>query len=264
MTDRVTRSGPHPVKLRLLEVKRTADLTPHLRRITLGGDALDGFTSLGADDHVKVFFPAPGERQPILPTLGPNGPVLPEGVTPPARRDYTPRAYRPERSELDLDFVLHGDGPGSTWAAQARPGDLVGVGGPRSSTVVRYDFDWYLLLGDESALPAIARRLEELPAGVPVTVLLEVNDAHDELPLTSAATVDVRWLHRAPHEPGTTTLLHDALTNLPLPSGDGFVWGGTESNVAHTLREHLEGRSLAPHSFIRVTGYWKRGTAGPE
>ena len=264
MTPRITRSGPHPVKLRTLEVKHFTDLTPRLRRVTLTGDALDGFRSDAPDDHVKLLFPAPGERDLTLPELGPHGLTFPEGVTPPARRDYTPRQYRPDVHELDIDFVLHGDGPGATWAANVQPGDRVGVGGPRGSTVVSYDFDWYLLAADEAALPAVARRLEELPAGAPVTVLLEVNDAADELPLATAADVTVQWLHRGGAAPGTTSLLLDTLRHLQLPPGDGFVWAGMESAQATAVRQHLlEERGLT-REWVRVVGYWKRGVAGHE
>ncbi|WP_045235079.1 siderophore-interacting protein [Deinococcus pimensis] len=263
MTSRITRSGPHPVQLRLLTVRHVTDLTPRLRRVTLTGSALVGFESLGADDHVKLFLPGPDEREPTLPVMTPDGPRLPDGVTPPARRDYTPRAYRPDVQELDIDVVLHGSGPGATWAANVRPGDRVGVGGPRGSTIVRYDFDWYLLGGDESALPSVARRLEELPAGTRAIVLLEVQDATDELPLVSRADVIVWWLHRGSAEPGTTSLLLDAVEALNLPEGEGFVWFGAESAAAAALRGHLEARGQ-PRVWTRVVGYWKRGVAGHE
>ena len=79
-------------------------------------------------------------------------------------RDYTPRRYDLDTLELDIDFVLHGDGPASTWAEQAKPGQFLHIGGPRGSMIVPDIFDSYLLIGDETALPAIARRLEGLAA----------------------------------------------------------------------------------------------------
>ena len=237
---RITRVGPLPVVRRELTVKAVIDLTPTLRRITLAGEALEGFHSPGADDHVKLFFPAPQGQE--------------EG----ARRDYTPRAHRPDVRELDLDFVLHGHGPGASWAAQARPGQTVTVGGPRGSTRVSYTFDWYLLAGDDAALPAIARRLEELPAGANVTVLLEVQDAASELPLPTQAHADVRWLHRGVAEPGTTSLLPSAVRALSLCAGEGFVWVGTEQAAAASIRAHLlEERGLRSE-YVRCVGYWTR------
>lgn len=114
----------HPLKMRLLQVLRTQLLSPQLLRVTLGGDDLADFTSSSFDDHIKVFFPAPGAERPVLPVVGPDGIVFPEGQPRPQARDYTPRRYDPVARELDIEFVLHGDGPASTWAAQARPGSI--------------------------------------------------------------------------------------------------------------------------------------------
>lgn len=97
-------------------------------------------------------------------------------------RDYTPRRFDLKTGELDIDFVLHGDGPASTWAAQAQPGQTLHIGGPRGSMVVPDMFDSYLLIGDETALLAIARRLEELSANCRATVVVEVENAAEEQP----------------------------------------------------------------------------------
>jgi NADPH-dependent ferric siderophore reductase len=99
---------------------------------------------------------------------------------------------------LVLDFALHGEGPAASWAAQAAVGQTLTVAGPRGSFVVPNDFDWYVLIGDETALPAIARRLEELPAGCRAIVRLALADAADRalLPPT-AATLDLGWVDTA-------------------------------------------------------------------
>src|SRR6185437_1670814 len=146
----------HPVVLRTLDVLRVERLTPHMQRVTLGGDELRGFHSVAPDNHVKLFFPnAAGEL--VTPTLGPNGPEYPPGREPSPMRDYTPRHHDAACNELVVDFVLNGDGPASNWASQAAPGQRIGAGGPRGSFVVASDFDRYMLVGDETALPAIGR-----------------------------------------------------------------------------------------------------------
>ncbi len=239
-TPRVTREGPHPVVRRTLEVRRVTPLTPHLVRVTLGGPELEGFHSAAPDDHVKVFFPTP------------DGPV---------GRDYTPRRHDPQAGELDLDFVLHEGGVGSAWASAARPGDTLTLGGPRGSTLVRYAFDWYLLMGDETALPSIARRLEELPAGARALAFVEVAGAADELPLTSRADVQVTWLHRGDQAPGTSRRLEVALAATPLPAGEGFAWVAAEAQVARRLRQHLLERGL-PAEHLRASAYWTRPPEG--
>src|SRR6516162_11123151 len=179
-TVRTARRVRHETKMRLLQVREVCHLTPKMVRIVVGGEALAGFISAAHDDHMKLFFPQPGQDKPILPTPSPNGPVYPEGAQRPAARDYTPRRYDVAANTLEIEFVLHGDGPATTWAARARPGDFLGVGGPRGSFIVPDDFDWYLLAGDETALPAIGRRLEELPAGTRVIAVVEVANAREQ------------------------------------------------------------------------------------
>ena len=231
---RVTREGPHPVVRRTLEVRRVTLLTPHLTRVTLGGPELEGFASPSPDDHVKVFFPTP------------EGPV---------GRDYTPRRHDQGAAELDLDFVLHAGGVGSAWAERARPGDRLTLGGPRGSTLVRYAFQWYLLLGDETALPSIARRLEELPEGAPALAFIEVAGPEDELPLSTRADLQLTWLHRDGLPPGTSRRLEVALAATPLPEGEGFAWLAGEAEVVRRLRQHLLERGL-PSEHLRASAYW--------
>jgi NADPH-dependent ferric siderophore reductase len=244
----------HELRFRLLEVTNVRDLTPRMRRITLGGPELDGFRSDGPGDHVKLFFPRPGEERPVMPSLGPDGRMVKAPETP-VRRDFTPRRYAPDRQELDIDFVLHGDeGPASAWAAGAAPGALVGVAGPRGSKVFSAELDWYLLGGDETALPALGRWLEDLRPGVPATVLIEV-----EIELATDAGAEIRWLHRDGAPAGTTTLLADALAGVELPQGDGFAWFAGEALSLRPVRRRL-GDTLGPDS-IDVSGYWKRGVA---
>jgi len=260
-TERVSRQGPFPVKLRLLEVLRVTRLTPHMQRVTLGGPELEGFESRGADDHVKLFFAEPGQRMPSMPVLGPNGLSMPEGKPKPASRDYTPRRYDAAKGELDIDFVLHGEGPASSWAAQVKPGDFLGVGGPRSTTFVADDFDWYLLAGDASALPAIGRRLEELPAHARAIAFIEVADASEEQRFDTRAQVQLTWLHRNGAEAGSTGLLEKALREVQLPPGEGFTWVAGEATTLKSIREHLQTERGLNKGWTRVTGYWKRGAA---
>ena len=251
----------HQTRTRMLQVARSETLTPHMRRVVLEGEALDGFTSAAADDHIKLFLPAPGQDRPILPSLGPNGPEFPAGAVRPIARDYTPRRFDPQAGELTIDFALHGAGPASSWAAQARPGQVVGIGGPRGSFLAADDFDCYLLAGDETALPAIGRRLEELPTGARAVVLIEIAGAADQRYLPSAASLSVSWLPRNGAAAGSTDLLLRALRALDWPPGDVHAWMAGELGIMRRLREHLTTvRGLDPDR-IRASGYWHRGVA---
>ena len=250
----------HETRTRLLEVARAEILTPHMRRIVLTGEALDGFTSLAADDHIKLFLPAAGQDRPILPTLGSNGPVFPEGALRPIARDYTPRRFDAAARELTIDFVLHGEGPAASWAARAKPGQIVGIGGPRGSFLAPDDFGCYLLAGDETALPAIARRLEELPTGSRAIVLVEIASLEEQIYLPSAASLSVTWLPRNSRT-GRTGLLLQALQGLSWPSDEIFAWLAGELSVIRELRAHLLTVRGLDSSRIRASGYWRHGAA---
>ena len=246
----------HRPVLRLVEVARVEQLSPRMRRITFTGSALDGFVSLAADDHVKLFFPAPGQDRPVLPVPGEDGS---SGAARPIARDYTPRRFDSARRELVVEFVLHGDGPASSWASQATPGRWLGVGGPRGSRLIPDDCDTTLLAGDETALPAIARHLEEMPAGVRALVLIEVADAREERHLPTAANAAVTWLHRNGVPAGRSTLLDRALRDLMLPAGSIYAWLAAEFETAKRLRDYLVEEEGLARDQIRAAGYWRRG-----
>lgn len=220
----------HEIKRRELRVARVETLSPQMRRVVFQGEALADFVSASYDDHVKVFFPRH------------------EGAV---ARDYTPRRYDNAARELTIDFALHGDGPAADWARQAQAGDPLTVAGPRGSFVVPLDFDWYLLVGDETALPAVARRLEELPAGCRAIVRLHVAAA-DRQALASAAALDLQWVD-------SEDALLDAVRAIDLPSGHGYAWCAAEAGVAAAARRILVDEKGHDRTAIRAAAYWKRG-----
>ncbi|MDP9043610.1 MAG: siderophore-interacting protein [Pseudomonadota bacterium] len=222
----------HELKIRDLEVVRVESISPGFRSVTFAGESLVDFTSASFDDHVKFM-------------LDPTGPA-------PVRRDYTPRRYDPVARELTLEFALHGDGPAAEWAAQARPGQRATVGGPRGSFIVPTDFDWHLLVGDATAVPAIARRLEELPPGVRAIVIVQLADPLDRRAFVSAAAVDLQWVAHA-------DALLAAVRALDFPAGEGYAWCAGEAKVVAALRRSIvEDKGLSRHA-IRAAAYWKEG-----
>jgi len=248
----------HPLKFRLLQVARVQPLTPHLIRITLTGDDLHDFESASFDDHVKVFFPAPGTDKPAIPEAGPNGPVFPEDQPRPVARDFTPRRYDRAARELDIEFAMHEAGPAATWAAQAKVGQYLGIGGPRGSLVIPAGFDWHLLIGDETALPAIARRLQELPAGTRVAAVLEVADPSARIEFDTQAELHVVWRYRS-ESPYRGDALLQAVRDTYLPEGEGYVWAAGESATMRAVRYHLCTERGVDKSRIRAASYWKQG-----
>jgi NADPH-dependent ferric siderophore reductase len=247
------------LRVRMLEVLDAAAVTPSMRRITFGGPELDGFTSLAPEDHVKVFFPRPGQARPVVPTIGPLGVVTPTVGDKPIGRDYTPRHVDTERGRLVIDFFLHGGGVAATWAASAAPGAVVGVAGPRGSYVLKRSFDWHLLVGDETAQPEFARRIEELPGHTRALVVSVANGVAEEQPWPTPARVEARWVHRAtPHQDATEPLLA-TLRDLTLPTGDGFVWLAGEAREIRAVYRHLVRERQLPPARIHASGHWKRG-----
>ena len=238
----------HEIKRRRLDVLRVVDITPRMRRITLGGPELAGFISLGSDDHVKLMFPQNAAEQAALqsPTFSIKG----DGPQP-AMRDYTPRRFDLALGELDIDFVLHGDGPASTWAEQAKVGQHLYIGGPRGSMIVPDMFDSYLLIGDETALPAIGRRLEELPAGRRVLAVIEIDNPAERQALHSAAEVEVIWVVR-----GRDDLL-ETVRNLKLPGGTLYSFVATETKLSRQLRRVLLDTHKVDEAFLKAVGYWR-------
>jgi len=224
----------HEIRRRDLEVRRVEDLSPHMRRITLAGAELQGFLSPSFDDHIKLFFDV--------------------GAAEPERRDYTPRHYDPVAGELALEFVMHGEGAASGWAALAEPGQRLTIAGPRGSFIIPMDYDWHLLAGDETALPAIARRLEELPAGALALVVLLVPDPADRRALASAARVQLQWVD---DEAG----LLAAVRALTLPAGEGYAWCAGEAAAMGALRRLLVEEKGHDRRAIRAAAYWKRGAS---
>lgn len=246
----------HPLKVRTLTVTRVTPLSSHMLRLTLSGEDLADLHSDGFDDHVKLMLPPPGVTTLRFPAPGPDGrpdwagSVLPQ----PIMRDYTPRRIDRAARELDIDFALHGSGPAADWAAQAKPGDTVHIGGPRGSMVLPVDLQWQWLIGDEAALPAIGRRLEELGPEVAVTVVLETADDEALPPLQ----LDGRQLVRVRRSPDGAALVA-AVRALPTPTGRGHAFAAAESRAVKTVREVLIGHHGLSKGQVRAAAYWRKG-----
>ncbi len=229
----------HTLRRRTLVAAETTRITPAMIRVTFTGEDLADFASAAPDDHVKLFF------------SGPSGDV---------RRDYTPRAFDAGARRLVIDFAVHEAGPATAWACAARPGDALEIAGPRGSAVVAPDVLQWLLIGDETALPAIGRRIEELRAGTRVTSVVAVTGPAEQQMLRTRAEWTALWIHRPAKAAADPVPVLDALVPLDIPPRT-FVWIAAEAEVARSVRAYLLNVRRHPIGWTRAAGYWVKGEA---
>ncbi|MCL7460724.1 siderophore-interacting protein [Micromonospora echinofusca] len=247
-----------PIKVTTARVLRTGRPTPHLVRLVLGGEELTGLPVGEFTDHyIKIVFPVPGAEYPSPMELNAIRRDLPREQWP-RLRAYTVRAWDAASGEMTVDIVHHGDvGVGGPWAAALRPGDPVHFVGPGGAYAPSPDADWHLLVGDESALPAIAAALERLPAGAPAAVFVEVADRADEQPLASPGAVRLTWLHRGDRPVGEALVA--AVRALEFPPGDVHAFVHGEATFVKELRRLLRVERGVPRERLSISGYWRRG-----
>lgn len=236
MTDTTTlfERVMHELKPRPATVASVEDVTPSYRRITLTGEALSDFVSLAPTDHIKFQIDVDGE---------------------PVRRDYTPRRF--ENGELVVEFALHADGPLTTWARNAQPGSEATILGPRGSKVVKPVFDAYVVIGDDTMLPAAGKMLEGVPADARALAVIEVESAASEIDLPAGANAEVVYGHLNGGVPGEA--LVKALRGIEWPEGNVFVWAGGEAGAMRDVRRFLLNDVGLPREHLSMSGHWKRG-----
>ncbi|MBN6036761.1 siderophore-interacting protein [Amycolatopsis sp. 195334CR] len=254
----------HP--LRVSAVRR---LTPHMARISF--DVAVDVDDVGPDQYVKLFFPAPGQARPVLPPpLDGDSEVLswyrvylamPDAERPPMRT-YTLRAVRP--GAVDVDFVLHDAGPGSTWAEHAAVGDeLIFLAPPHALYSVPEDTEWQLLVGDESTVPAVGAIVEGLPEHAVLRAFVEVSGPEEEQTFdTAAKDVEITWVHRGTRPHGEAVL--DAVRAASLPDGTAYAWLSGEASLVKFTRRHLVRDRGITKRAITFTGYWRQGKSEEE
>lgn len=237
-----------------VEVRRTERLTPHMIRVVAGGADLAAFPETPfTDRYVKLLFPQRGVTYPEPFDIDAIRAGMPREQWP-STRTYTVRAFDAAAAELTIDFVHHGDeGLAGPWAAAARPGDLLRLLGPGGAYAPDPTADWHLMVGDESALPAIGAACERLSPGVPVRAILEVAGAADEQSLDA---VDVTWLHR---DPGAPDQLVEAVRAATFPAGRVHAFVHGEAGFVRDVRRHLLDVRGVPREDLSVSGYWRRG-----
>lgn len=244
----------------VVEVKR---LSPSLVRVVLGGPGLDSFESNGfADQYVNAMFLPEGAPY-TVPFNEDAVRELDRSLRPVGRR-YTIRKWDAEKRQVTIDFVTHGDvGFAGKWASNAQVGDKLQISPPGGAYSPDPTADGHLLVGDESAIPAIALSLELLEPGAQAIAVLIVDDAENEIPLDSAAQVETIWVHRKA-DPENNAQLLQTVQSLTLPQGRVHVFVHGEAAEVRSVRKHLLADRGIPKDGNSISPYWRRNLSDEE
>jgi NADPH-dependent ferric siderophore reductase len=231
----VTLPDPRPLTL---EVRAREQVTPLVTRVVVGGDDLAGFEF------------APG--QDLMLAIPHDGSTI--------NRRYTIRRADPAAGTVDLDLVLHGDGPGARWAAGAAVGSGIDAVGPRGKIVPVDDADWHLFVCDESGWAATAAMVESLGAGAHAEIVADVAGEEEHQPLDARAHVYVSWCNRDGGAVGRAEHLAAALERIDLPAARRHAYLSAESAVVRSIGAWLAERGFSPEE-ISSKAYWRAGRA---
>ncbi len=224
---------PNP---RLLEVVRKAYLTPHMCRVTLGGEGLIDFPLDQESAYIKLIFPQGEDNKPLM-------------------RTYTVSVQRD--NEIDVDFALHDvEGTASTWARNTQIGDTILVGGPGPKKLINNDADWFLLIGDMTALPAITVNLAQLPDDARGYAVIEITTEDDRQTLKKPENVDIHWVINAEPNAENCPLLAHTKT-LTWLTGEPAVWAACEFHSMRALRQFFKVDRPIEKTHLYISSYWK-------
>lgn len=230
-------SRPAPLTLQVIS---SVAVTPHMLRITLGGEDISKFPSDQESAYIKLIFSQANSEQRLI-------------------RTYSIRRQRAD--QFDVDFVLHEDaGPAAQWALSARPGDSILVAGPGPKKLVDNSADWFLMAGDMTALPAISVNLEQLPADARGHAVIEVIDERDIQSLVHPAGIKLHWLIN-PHPGQNSQLLLDRIRLLDWLPGRPSIWAACEFSSMRALRQYLREERSVARNDLYVSSYWKLGSS---
>lgn len=260
-----------------LRVLRTLRLSRHLIRVVTGGDGLAAFHDNGyTDRYIKLVFPRPGVCYPEPFRMDVVRREMPASDWPQVRT-YTVREYDPDGGELTIDIGYRGAvGLGGPWAAAARPGDRLLAVGPGGGYAPDPGADWHLLVGDESALPAVGAAMERVPGRAPVLAVVEVDEPGDEQRLPCPGDATVHWLHRRHPDgracgqslcgsgPAGGGDLLGVLRELGFPAGRVHAFVHGEAGMTKGVRRLLLQERGVSRQLLSVSGYWRRGLSDDQ
>ncbi|WP_370980269.1 siderophore-interacting protein [Agaribacterium sp. ZY112] len=232
--------------MRMTHVVRIEDLSPHMRRIVVGGEALEDFPLGQEGAHVKAVFPKPGEKEPKL------------GLMLGAKkwmRSYTIRTFDEHKQELSLDFAVNDHrGLATDWASQAQIGDLLGIAGPGPTKYTNYQAHWHLIVADLTALPAAAAALEKLPTNAKGYALIQVPTTADIQPLKKPKGIELNWVI-GPYQ--HKNLLLEKVQQVEWLNEEPAIFIAAESAQMQEIKLYIKTKPGYQKKLTYASGYWK-------
>ncbi len=233
---------------RTVKVVNSQQLTPNMRRVTVGGESLADFPKGYEGGYIKLLFPTPDFR-----------PAECDTSDKPIMRTYTIRHHRAEKNELDIDFVVHGDdGIASRWCQQAKPGDEITIAGPGDLKPANPSADWFLFVADMAAMPAALVQLSSLPGTAVGTAIFEILCAEDKPNVEAPAGINIEWIIQPEADQSSSTLI-TKIRDLDFPEGEPGIFIAGEWKLATALRDHLRKDRQIDRKTPYISSYWKQG-----
>lgn len=234
---------------KLLTVVSIETITPNMQRIVLHGDALSDFPHDCDGGYIKLLFNAEG---------GTDLTSQQEGQRP-IMRTYTIRHFDSAARTLEVDFVRHETrdlscGFAARWAMSAQVGDCISIAGPGTIAPINTDADWFFMVADMTALPALSAKIKQLPEDARGYAVIQVQSEQDKQALTIPSHFEVLWVTE--DKP-----LAEHVKAQPWLAGQASIWCACEFDSMRQLRQYFRNEKEVDRDFIYISSYWKQGVS---
>ncbi|MGN7757524.1 siderophore-interacting protein [Chryseobacterium sp. 22532] len=246
------------------ELARKEYITDHYIRVYLYSPEAHLFKNTTIGDNNKIAVPPVGLDEIHFPTLDENRQwVYPPKEVAPAIRTYTHRGIDLDKNELIIDFVDHGDGgPASKWARESEAGSKLGIMMRTEAKEMYPDAEWYLFVGDVTAIPVLSAMLETLPETAKGVCIIEVHGKEDEQILKTKADIEFKWLHNP--TPQISSEMADVVKDIAIPETTKFGYVAAEFSSVKEIRTYLRKEKNWTSQELNAYSYWKAGVAENE
>lgn len=243
----------------ILKVRRKEYITPHYIRIYLTGDNIEQFQNTSVGINNKILIPENGSNEIHFPSRE-KSKNSQDPTKKSIMRTYTHRGIDLEKNEIWIDFVAHGEeGPASAWAINAKEGDVLGVTMKDGKAELYPEAEWYLLVGDATAIPVLSAILEDLPPTAKGTCIIEVNGKEDVQRIQTEAQINFRWLFNERPQEGSK--LFDEIKKVDLAAQNRFAYVAAEFSSVKNIRHYLRKEKNWAIDELYAYSYWKAGEA---